>query len=61
MNILITLCGRAGSKGVKGKNARDFMEIPLVWYSLAGIALYLEQYKGEDDIVDVLSTRIVMT
>lgn len=54
MNILITLCGRAGSKGVKGKNARDFMEIPLVWYSLAGIALYLEQYKGEDDIVDVV-------
>lgn len=44
MNILFTLCGRAGSKGVKGKNARDFLNIPLCWYSLAGIVLYVKQY-----------------
>ena len=31
MNILFTLCGRAGSKGVRGKNARDFRGAPLVW------------------------------
>lgn len=56
MNILFTLCGRAGSKGVKGKNARDFLEVPLVWYSMANIALYMETYAGEDDIKIVLNT-----
>ena len=56
MNILFTLCGRAGSKGVKGKNARDFLEVPLVWYSMANIALYMEKYAGEDDIKIVLNS-----
>lgn len=56
MNILFTLCGRAGSKGVKGKNARDFLDVPLVWYSMANIALYMEKYAGEDDIKIVLNT-----
>ena len=55
MNILFTLCGRAGSKGVKGKNARDFLDVPLVWYSMANIALYIEEYAGEDDIKIVLN------
>ena len=56
MNILFTLCGRAGSKGVKGKNARDFLNIPLVWYSMANICLYMEKYAGNDDIKIVLNT-----
>ena len=56
MNILFSLCGRAGSKGVKGKNARDFLDVPLVWYSMANIALYMEKYAGEDDIKIVLNT-----
>lgn len=54
MNILFTLCGRAGSKGVRGKNARDFMDIPLCWYSMAGIALYIKQFKKEDDNIDIV-------
>lgn len=56
MNILFTLCGRAGSKGVKGKNARDFLDIPLVWYSMANIALYKERYAGDNHIDIVLNT-----
>lgn len=57
MNILFTLCGRAGSKGVKGKNARDFLDVPLVWYSMANIALYMEKFATkEDDIKIVLNT-----
>ena len=56
MNILFTLCGRAGSKGVKGKNAREFCGKPLVWYSIAAIALYKERYAGEDTISVVLNT-----
>lgn len=54
MNILFTLCGRAGSKGVKGKNARDFLGIPLVWYSMAGIKLYIERYVKDDIQADVV-------
>lgn len=53
MNILFTLCGRAGSKGVKGKNARDFLDIPLVWYSMSAIALFIEKY-GEGNRIDVV-------
>ena len=56
MNILFTLCGRAGSKGVRGKNARDFLDIPLVWYSMAGMKLYIQQYGGNDHIDIVLNT-----
>ena len=56
MNILFTLCGRAGSKGVKGKNARDFLDVPLVWYSMANIALYTERYAANDKIKIVLNT-----
>ncbi len=54
MNILFTLCGRAGSKGVKGKNARDFLNVPLVWYSMAGISLYIQKYVSTTDHVDVV-------
>lgn len=54
MNILFTLCGRAGSKGVKGKNARDFMDIPLCWYSMAGIALYIKQNTTANDCIDIV-------
>ena len=54
MNLLFTLCGRAGSKGVKGKNARDFLDIPLVWYSMAGISLYIKKHVTPHDRVDVV-------
>jgi CMP-N,N'-diacetyllegionaminic acid synthase len=54
MNILFTLCGRAGSKGVRGKNARDFLNIPLVWYSLAGIILYKQKYANIDDNIQIV-------
>lgn len=54
MNILFTLCGRAGSKGVRGKNARDFLDIPLVWYSMAGAALYIKSHKKTQDRFDIV-------
>ena len=54
MNILFTLCGRAGSKGVKGKNARDFLGMPLVWYSMAVIDMYMNQVVEKDDRIDVV-------
>lgn len=35
MNILFTICARAGSKGVKSKNARDFLGYPILYYTLS--------------------------
>ncbi|MGI0528388.1 cytidylyltransferase domain-containing protein [Treponema socranskii] len=32
-NILITICGRAGSKGFKNKNLKTFLGVPLVYYT----------------------------
>jgi CMP-N,N'-diacetyllegionaminic acid synthase len=34
-NILITICGRAGSKGFKNKNLKTFLGTPLVYYTVA--------------------------
>jgi CMP-N,N'-diacetyllegionaminic acid synthase len=53
MNILFTLCGRAGSKGVRGKNVRDFLDIPLAWFSLSGIALYIRNNRKVGDRMDI--------
>lgn len=44
MNILFTICGRAGSKGIKNKNIRDFCGKPLPYYTLSAIDLYLKKY-----------------
>lgn len=52
MRILFTICGRAGSKGVKNKNLKDFLGVPLVYYTLAAIIAY-KRLLAEDDIVDV--------
>lgn len=39
--LLITVCGRAGSKGFKNKNLKTFCGKPLVYYSLAAAGLFL--------------------
>lgn len=43
MKILFTICGRAGSKGIKNKNIRNFLELPLPLYTLSAIDLYLSR------------------
>lgn len=43
MNILFTICGRAGSKGIKNKNIANFLGYPLVLYSFSAIDLYKRQ------------------
>lgn len=43
MRVLFTICGRAGSKGIKNKNIRDFLGISLPLYTLSAIELYLRQ------------------
>lgn len=53
MRILFTICGRAGSKGIKNKNLRDFVGKPLMYYSISAIDLFLKRTEldVEADIV----------
>ena len=43
--ILFTICGRAGSKGVKGKNVKLFCGKPIVHYTLEIYKKYREKHK----------------
>ena len=58
MRVLFTICGRAGSKGIKNKNIRDFCGKPLPYYSLSAIDLYIKSDAGNkiDEYDVVLST-----
>ena len=42
-HVLITICGRAGSKGFKNKNLKIFDGLPLSHYSLAAAKLFEQQ------------------
>lgn len=44
-NILFTICARAGSKGVKGKNTKIFCGRPLAAYTVAAYELFRQQYQ----------------
>lgn len=56
MNILFSICGRAGSKGIKNKNIKDFCGRPLVYYTISVIDLFIKEHKAEHDIDIVLNT-----
>lgn len=47
MNILFTVCGRAGSKGLKNKNMKEFLGFPLVHYTLSAIDLFKKSHKED--------------
>ena len=52
MRILFTVCGRAGSKGIKNKNLRKFCGKYLAHFTVSVIDLYLNKYPEVDaDIV----------
>ena len=40
--LLITICGRAGSKGFKNKNLKTFCGLPLVYYTLSAAQLFIQ-------------------
>ncbi len=44
MRILFTVCGRAGSKGIKNKNFRDFLGKPLLLYTFDAIEDYSKKH-----------------
>lgn len=51
MKLLFTICGRAGSKGFKNKNIKNFLDKPLPLYTLSAINLYLKKVNYDVDIV----------
>ncbi len=54
-NILISVCGRAGSTGFPGKNLALFVGTPLSYYSMAAAELFAKKHI-EHDIDICLST-----
>ena len=55
MRILFTICGRAGSKGLRNKNIKLMKGVPLVYYTLAAIRLYMDAHPA-NEIMVVLNT-----
>ena len=49
MDILFTICARAGSKGVKSKNMREFMGYPILYTTLSAYRLYLQRHLAKGD------------
>lgn len=47
LNVLFTICARAGSKGVKGKNTREFCGRPLAAYTVAAFSLFKQRFGEE--------------
>lgn len=56
MKILFTICARAGSKGVKSKNARDFCGYPILYSTLSAFDLYCTRFGAEHEITLALNT-----
>lgn len=48
MNILITICGRGGSKGIPRKNIKDLNGVPLIAYTIGHAKRFAERYKNVD-------------
>lgn len=61
MKILFTVCGRAGSKGIKNKNIRNFLKIPLPYYTLSVIDLYKKAHleTSIDIVVNTDSIELI--
>lgn len=67
MKILFTICGRAGSKGIKNKNIRDFLGYKLPLYTLSAIDLYMRRHPEHEcdiavnsdskELLDILSAK----
>lgn len=52
MTVLFTICGRAGSKGIKNKNLRMFCGKRLVYYTISAVDIYLSRHPEiQADIV----------
>ena len=62
IKILFSICGRGGSKGVKNKNIRTFLNAPLIHYSLVdaylafnGINKEIEKQTSEEMLMEIFN------
>lgn len=55
MGILFTICGRSGSKGFRNKNLKEMRGVPLVYYTLASIRMFMDAHP-ELEIDTTLNT-----
>lgn len=53
VNILFTICGRAGSKGFKNKNLKRLDGQPLIYYTLSSIQLFRRAHPDYSIIIAV--------
>lgn len=70
MKILFTICGRAGSKGIKNKNLKEFLGYPLPFYTVSVIDLFIktnEQYDCDivlntdsNDLIDLFRNKLMI-
>ncbi|MDD3040955.1 acylneuraminate cytidylyltransferase family protein [Bacteroides sp.] len=70
MKILFTICGRAGSKGVKNKNLKEFLGYPLPFYTVSVIDLFIKNNKqydcdivlntDSDDLIDLFRNKLTL-
>lgn len=57
MNLLFTVCGRAGSKGLKNKNIQTFLGLPLPYYTFSAVDLFVKNHGDEyDDVIVAVNT-----
>ncbi len=63
MKVLFTICARAGSKGVKGKNTREFCGMPLAAYTVAAFWLFRQRFGAafEDMLLAVNTDSLLLT
>jgi len=59
MNILTTLCGRGGSKGIPGKNIKMLNGKPLLAYSIDHARQFAQNHKGVDIALSTDDNEII--
>lgn len=70
MKLLFTICGRAGSKGIKNKNLKEFLGYPLPFYTISAIDLFIKnnrQYECDivlntdsADLIDLFRNKVTL-
>lgn len=70
MKILFTICGRAGSKGIKNKNLKEFLGYPLPFYTVSIIDLFIRNNKqyncdivlntDSDELIDLFRNKLTI-
>lgn len=56
IKVLITICGRAGSKGFKNKNLKTFLGSPLVYYTAAIAEDFKKRMEKDCETIICLNT-----